>query len=140
MMFRGRYEFLSNFYYAPFVEDGIEYPTVEHFFQAQKTFDEGDRKLIASASTPGLAKRMGRRVSLRKDWDSARIDVMEAGLRAKFSDPFLKNKLVQTYPLEIVEDNSWKDYFWGRCNGRGSNHLGRLLMKIRGEVMEDTSL
>ena len=139
MQFRGKYQFLSNFYYAPFIVDGIEFPTVEHYFQAAKTFDKGDRQMIAAASSPGLAKRMGRRISLRPDWERVKLTVMKVALRAKFSDPHLRSKLVQTYPEELVEDNTWNDYFWGRCNGKGKNHLGMLLMEIRDEVMGDTS-
>jgi len=35
--FRGKYRFLSNFYYAEVNYEGIRYPTVEHAYQAAKT-------------------------------------------------------------------------------------------------------
>ncbi len=38
--FRGKNGFLSNFAYSPIVYDGETYPTVEHAFQAAKTFDK----------------------------------------------------------------------------------------------------
>ena len=57
--------FLSNFYESPMTIQGITYPTNEHFFQAMKTLDPSERKKIASAQTPGRAKRLGRQVKLR---------------------------------------------------------------------------
>jgi len=44
--FSGKYEFLSNFYYSPIVLDNIEYPTVEHAYQCQKTFNHLERTKI----------------------------------------------------------------------------------------------
>jgi len=60
--FNGKYEFLSNFYYSPVTYEGITYPTVEHAFQAAKTFDVTERRRISEMKTPGMAKRAGRRV------------------------------------------------------------------------------
>ena len=65
--FDNEYAFLSNFYSSPFSVDGIKYPTVEHYFQAQKTLDQNERRAIAAESTPGRAKRAGRHVHLRSD-------------------------------------------------------------------------
>ncbi len=59
--FRGEYYFLSNFYEAPVLYDGITYQNNEAAFQAQKTLDMEKRKEFASLS-PNLAKRAGRRV------------------------------------------------------------------------------
>lgn len=66
--FRGEYAFLSNFYHAPFIVKGIRVDTVEHAFQACKTLDKTEQKKILSAKTPGEAKRLGRKCTLRKDW------------------------------------------------------------------------
>lgn len=30
--FENKYAFLSNYYYSPITEEGITYPTVEHYF------------------------------------------------------------------------------------------------------------
>ncbi|MCH7737275.1 MAG: NADAR family protein [Chloroflexi bacterium] len=54
-------------------------------------------------------------------------------LRDKFRDPVLRQMLLDTGDLELVEGNNWGDRFWGRVSGVGDNHLGRLLMQVRGE-------
>ena len=75
--FEGQYAFLSNFFPSPIIYEGITYPTNEHFFQAMKTLDQEERRAIAAAGTPGKAKRMGRQVSLRNDWEQVKVDVLE---------------------------------------------------------------
>jgi hypothetical protein len=53
-------------------------------------------------------------------------------LMQKFTrHPQLARELVGTGDAELVEGNTWGDEFWGVCNGRGSNQLGRLLMEVR---------
>jgi ribA/ribD-fused uncharacterized protein len=135
--FQGMYRWLSNFWTAPiqFIHVGRAWiaPTVEHAFQACKTTDADRIAWVLSASTPGEAKRRGRQLKLRANWDSIKMDVMEAMLRLKFSMPELRAKLLAT-DGRLVEGNKWNDVFWGVCNGHGENHLGRLLMKIREEA------
>lgn len=138
--FEGEYAFLSNFYPSPFSHDGIEYPTVEHFFQGAKTLDIKERKAIAAAETPGLAKRMGRSVQLRADWEKVKAYYMELGLRLKFTNKDLAEKLLATGDEELIEGNWWCDQTWGSCNcpkhirTPGRNLLGMLLMELRKEL------
>lgn len=131
--FSGDYYFLSNFFMKNVKFLGLTYPSVEHAFQAQKTADLGIRKLIRDAKTCGLAKRHGRSVKLRKNWDNMRVDVMRDILRVKFSDDLLCRKLLLTNDAELIEGNNWSDRFWGKVNGRGKNWLGVLLMELREE-------
>lgn len=133
-VFDGKYAFLSNFYESPITYDGITYPTNEHFFQAMKTLDIDEKKKIAAASTPGQSKRLGRAVTLRSDWEAVKSYYMEIGLRLKFQNPDLAEKLIATGDEELVEGNTWGDRIWGVCNGEGENRLGKLLMKIREEI------
>lgn len=84
--FRGRYSFLSNFYYAAVEYENAVYPTVEHAFQAAKTRDKDGRERIYHASSPGAAKTLGRTVKLRVDWESVKIGIMRDLLRSKFDD------------------------------------------------------
>lgn len=53
--FDGEYAFLSNYYSLKpgyYINDGqFLYPTVEHFFQAQKAVSYTEKMLIVSAST-----------------------------------------------------------------------------------------
>src|SRR5689334_15409559 len=76
--FTGAYRFLSNFYPCPngILLDGALYPTVEHAFQAAKTTEQHHRDLIRQCATPGQAKRLGRSVPLRHDWEQVKISIM----------------------------------------------------------------
>lgn len=130
--FQGQYRFLSNFWEHPIPYEGLEYRTSEHAYQAAKTTDLFERTCIQQAHTPGQAKRLGRRITIRPDWDAIKLDVMEEILNIKFADPKLKAMLLATGDQELIEGNTWNDTYWGICNGAGHNHLGRILMKIRG--------
>ena len=138
--FEGKYAFLSNFYASVVQEDGITYPTIEHYFQAQKTLNPFERKEIAAAATPGQAKRAGRNVTLREDWEEVKDDVMLQGLRLKFNIEELANMLIATGDAALVEGNWWCDNTWGSCacpkceNTVGENRLGKLLMQVREEI------
>ena len=141
--FDGEYGFLSNFYNASCIFEEKLYPTVEHAFQAAKSLDHAERDWIAAAGSPGLAKRLGRRVNLRPDWEKVKFDVMEECSRSKFADSALKQKLLATGDEELVEGNYWHDNTWGDCSCEkckdivGRNMLGNILMKLRTEFMEE---
>lgn len=135
--FSGINRFLSNFHPAVVVLDGEEYPTVEHAYQAAKTIDPEERKVILSSTTPAMAKKLGRHVTVRDDWLDIKLGVMAELLVQKFTnDPGLSASLVSTAPAELIEGNWWGDVYWGQCRGQGENHLGRLLMAIRDELLE----
>lgn len=131
--FDGEYAFLSNFYPSPITDGNIIFPTVEHFFQAAKTVNMADYEMIAAADTPGRAKRLGRRIELREDWEEVKDGIMLEALRRKFSDDFLRRKLIATGDAELIEGNDWNDMYWGVCAGVGRNKLGKLLMQVRNE-------
>lgn len=138
--FENEYAFLSNFYPSPIQERGINYATVEHYFQAQKTTVPFERHAIAAAATPGRAKQEGRRITLRKNWEEIKEQVMLDGLRLKFAIPELAEKLLATGEAELVEGTTWHDNIWGNCscpeceNIPGQNKLGKLLMLVREEL------
>jgi ribA/ribD-fused uncharacterized protein len=123
------------------VIDDITYPTVEHYFQAMKTLDIEKRKEIAAAPTPGKAKRMGRQVQLRADWENIRYNVMTYAIRRKFEDSILREKLLATGNAELIEGTTWHDNLWGRCScdkcsrTMSLNWLGHILMKER-EILD----
>lgn len=133
--FQGEYRFLSNFWPAELVMDGITYPTVEHAYQAAKTLDQRERLIIMASPTPGDAKRRGRRVRVRPDWEKVKIPIMRQLVEAKFQHPELAKRLIITYPKRLEEGNKWGDRFWGVCGGEGQNHLGRILMRVRESLM-----
>ena len=125
----------------PFKHQGIRYLTVENFYQAMKTLDVEERKLIASV-TPSRAKYLGRKLKqegrLRSDWYSINLSVMEAALRVKFAKgTSWHTKLMESGTEEIVEWNNWGDTFFGKTlEGKGENHLGKLLMRLRSEYQQ----
>ena len=134
--FNGEYEFLSNFYPSPISFDGILYPTNEHAFQAYKSLSREERLDIANSATPGIAKRKGRKIILRRDWEQIKDNVMEFCLRKKFTEHLdLQKKLLETGDAILIEGNTWGDTYWGMCAGVGENKLGQLLMKIREEII-----
>ena len=140
MEFQGEYRFLSNFWGCEHPvegEFGLRFNTVEHAYQAAKCEYQEDAEKFQSLSSPGEAKRLGRQVKIRPDWEEIKLQVMEELVRDKFSfNPELKEKLLATGDQELQEGNRWGDTFWGvdLRTGRGENHLGRILMKVRGEL------
>lgn len=131
--FRGDYRFLSNFEYSPVMFDNVQYPTIEHAYQAAKTDDFSERHVIHDAQTPRAARKLGQLVKIRPDWDNVKADVMLGLLRQKFAIPHLAQLLDETGDAELIEGNTWGDVFWGVCDGVGKNWLGRLLMQVREE-------
>ena len=129
--FRGKYSFLSNFYTAPVAWEGITYCNSEAAFQSAKCVNQADRDAFAGLSA-SEAKRLGRQVKLRDDWELVKEDVMYEICLSKFSqNTKLKEKLLLTGNDLLVEGNTCGDQFWGVVNGVGQNKLGKILMQVR---------
>ena len=111
--FVGPNRFLSNFWLAPIHYEGYTYPTVEHAYQAAKTLDEKAKISIKNAETAVAAKRMGRSVKIRVDWDKIKDRVMLELLRLKFDTTGLKERLLATGDAILIEGNTWHDRYWG---------------------------
>jgi ribA/ribD-fused uncharacterized protein len=78
------------------------------------------------------AKKFGRKVKLRDDWNDVRLQIMGEVVLTKFVvNKDLRDKLIATGQRELIEGNTWHDTFWGVCNGKGGNHLGKILMEVR---------
>lgn len=145
-----QYRFLSNFWETPVEFEGVIYPSAEHAYQAAKTLEPEYRESILLTPTPGKAKRLGKHVPIRPDWDDVKLEVMETILRDKFGphNAGLNELLSVTKGQELIEGNFWHDNYWGVCYGtkncdcadnpQGQNNLGLLLMKIRDENEENT--
>lgn len=132
--FRGKYFFLSNFYSAPITYNGLTYLNNEAAFQAQKTIDPMHREAFTKYD-PSQAKRNGRRVTLRNNWEEIKFNVMYEICLAKFSqNEELKTKLLATGDEHLEEGNTWGDKIWGTVNGDGQNNLGKILMQVREEL------
>lgn len=133
-------KFLSNFYPVTVSFEGERYAAVEDAFQAAKTLDPKERMLIQLCQTPADARKCGRKVTLRPDWNAVKVSIMLELLRQKFSNPTLRELLLATGDAELVEGNQHHDNFWGNCTCRrcaeieGKNQLGELLMQVRSEL------
>lgn len=129
--FREEYYFLSNMYPCTVVYEGMKFKCAEAAFQAAKTLNLETRKRFTKMD--GFeAKRFGRSVKLRDDWNEVRLPIMSWVLLDKFTrNTDLKEKLLATKDLPLIEGNNWNDRFWGVCNGTGENNLGKLLMRLR---------
>lgn len=134
--FRNEYFFLSNFYEVPVTYEGLTYQNNEAAFQAQKCADPKEREAFTRMN-PSEAKRAGRRVQLRKDWEDIKISVMADIVMAKFSqNRKLAEKLLATGDACLEEGNDWGDRIWGTVNGQGANCLGRILMNTRENLQQ----
>ena len=141
--FKDNFEFLSNFYISPLQWDGYSWLTVEHIYQAVKTFDLAERQSIRRASTCKEAKYLGYKVLLRPDWEKVKFNIMYELIRLKFfPGTDLAKKLLATGQEILIEGNYWHDNTWGNCYCKkckdieGGNNLGFILMLVRKELKD----
>jgi len=133
--FTGANAWLSNFAPAPVVLDGETYPTVEHAYQAAKFRETAIRDKLRKLPSPGSAKQQARLWPITiPGWDERRLAVMADLLTQKFDQQRYARRLLDTGDARLIEGNHWGDEFWGVCNDRGENHLGRLLMEQRARL------
>jgi len=140
ILFHGLHEaygFCSNFAAYPILLGGKTWPTVEHYFQAQKFAGTDHEEAIRLVSSPTIAARMGRsrKRPLRADWERVKDDVMYQAVRAKFAQhDELRRALLATGHARLVEHRA-RDAYWGDGpDGSGRNMLGQLLMRVRAEL------
>jgi ribA/ribD-fused uncharacterized protein len=137
---RKAYMEFSNFAPYGFEEDGVTWPTVEHYYQAQKFLQEeyaNHRQRIREASSAQAAKSLGRSKvhALRPDWEQTKDDVMRYALARKFENAGLRQLLLSTGSRLLIEDSP--DWYWGiGKDGTGENRLGCLLMELRESFRE----
>lgn len=124
----------SNFAPFPIIVKGKRWPTSEHYFQAQKFEDTQHQETIRRAKSPMIAARMGRdrKKKLRRDWESAKVNVMREAVLAKFTQhEELRELLLSTGDAKLVEHTERDDYWGDGGNGSGKSMLGRILMQVR---------
>lgn len=132
--FDGKYDFLSNFYECSINWEGKVYRNSESIYQMYKTLDNVPYDF--TQTTGAQAKKIGKTLNIRSDWNKIKLDLMYKICQEKFKqNPDLAQKLKNTGNSILIEGNYWNDTYWGICNGKGQNHLGKILMKIRDELM-----
>jgi len=133
------YGSLSNFSPHGIEMDGNWWPTVEHYFQAQKFHDAEYREKIRTVSNPKQAKSLGRsrKLPIRTDWEEVKDEIMyQACLKKYQTHREVRELLLATADEELIE-NAPSDYYWG-CGrtGTGQNKLGQILMRVREELRQ----
>jgi ribA/ribD-fused uncharacterized protein len=132
--FTGEYRWLSNFPSCKIEMDGVVYPSPENAYQAFKTLDPEERKQFLKIRS-FEAKKLGTTVKLRDDWEAIKLDVMLKVQRKKYAQEPFRTWLLDTGDAYIEETNHWGDVYWGVCNGVGENHLGKIIMQVRSELI-----
>ena len=140
LSFTGDYFFLSNYSPYGFIAENENYfPTSEHYYHFRKadvSVKENRPILeeIMKTKDPHNAKKLGRALTMRKDWDAFRHIIMFVGNKYKFDqNPDIRNKLIKLNNCVLIEGNTWNDTYWGVniSNGEGHNYLGKTLMELR---------
>jgi len=135
-----KYGAFSNFAPYPIELHGETWPTVEHYFQAQKFAGTPSEEEIRRATSPSQARRVGRQRwrGLRKDWHSVKESLMCEAVKAKFTQHNdLRDLLLSTGNAELVEHAPWDAYWGDGRDGSGLNRLGETLMRVRDELACD---
>lgn len=139
--FEDNFFWLSNFYERPVQVGQLTFLNAEAAFQGAKykaakcKMEEKHIYLEKMLNAkPQEAKNLGRRIPLDLDkWEEIKVQCMRDVVKAKFDTAEdLRIKLIETGAALLVEGNTWKDFFWGRCEGKGLNVLGSILMELRG--------
>ena len=136
------YGCFSNFSPHPIQLDGLSWPTVEHYYQAQKFVGTKDEKLIfviRDAQTPMEAAAIGRapNCTVSPDWEQRKLQVMWQGVLKKFLTHTDIQAILLNTGEELIVENSDRDYFWGCGRDQtGENKLGKMLMKVRQEIRQ----
>jgi hypothetical protein len=130
----------SNFAAFPIQLEGRDWPTTEHYFQAQKFAGSDYEEAIREAKSPMIAPRLGRSRAhpLRDDCEQVKDDFMQEALAAKFTQhPELKSLLFSTGEAELVEHTKYDSYWADGGDGTGKNRLGQLLMELRSQLRKE---
>jgi hypothetical protein len=128
----GEFKAFSNFYYAEFYLDGVQWACSEQAYMYAKSDDPTYRRKIKKTQNPFEVKALGRKVELRPNWDNLKYWIMIRVIKAKFSqNADLKDLLISTGDRSIHED--CKDPWWGGGPNfpSGRDLLGKALMEVR---------
>jgi len=136
---KGNFRAFSNFFKSPVFIHQQLWPTVEHWFQAQKFLptDPDWSEHIRTAPSAGKAALWGRSRAhpLRNDWEEVKDEIMYQGQIAKYSQHENLWVLLHSTGNKKLVEKTTKDKYWGcGTDGKGLNKLGVILMQVRGEL------
>ena len=133
--FADDFAFLSNFFETKVKYGDVTFNNSEAAFQAQKCSNRQQIKNFVGI-TASAAKKLGRKVELREGWDNIKEQVMYEIVKTKFEqNTKLGYALLKTADVVLIEGNTWGDRFWGQVDGDGENKLGKILMRVRDELV-----
>ena len=131
---------LASYSHHPFELDGLEWPSVEHYFNAMLFVDSNYGEKIRNAASPQDATKLGKSWwhKKRKDWKQVRVTVMTRATYIKCRTyPEIGQQLLDSGDIEITEVSQY-DYFWGvGRDQRGENAFGKMLMDVRKKLKEE---
>jgi ribA/ribD-fused uncharacterized protein len=131
----------SNFAPFPIEIDGRRWPSVEHFYQAQKFVDPALQKAIRAMPNPAAAKSYAdkHRAAIRADWEEVKDEVMLRAVRRKFEQHAeLRALLLATGDEELIEGAPTDTYWGAGREGTGQNKLGAIMERVRAELRATT--
>lgn len=145
--------YLSNFYPAKFIVDGVQYNCSEQYFmkKKQEMFDPSNIALanqILNEIDPKKIKKYGRQVKNFDNnvWDTCCYEIMKQGIYEKFKQNADINRLLKLTGTKTLVEASPNDRIWGiglnKANARnihpsnwqGKNLLGKALMEVRDKI------
>lgn len=138
--------FLDEWYvfdnFAPFQTEwrGTLYPTTEHAYQAAHFIDINPAlaEQVRNCRSPREASDLANDNKEYDDpaWKEKRLALMEEIVRAKLEQhSYVKEILNKSANRLIVEMNDEDEFWgWGKNHG-GQNHLGKIWMKLRTEII-----
>lgn len=140
--------YLSNWYLANFIVDGIEYSSMEQYMMHQKAVMFNDNNIaeqIMNTTNVGKIKALGRSILNYNDtmWNGVRQVIVYKGLLEKFrQNSKLREQLLST-GNDILAECAVQDIIWGIGlsmsdtkryeleSWKGQNLLGFSLMLVR---------
>lgn len=143
------YRFLSNFWPAKVFLDEAEYTSTENAYQAAK-YKKEIRSFFETCSPEeaiAFVKANPTGQYSLQEWDNIKLEVMRKLLIQKFDrnlNPENYKKLIETESKYLEETNYWGDVYWGvnkdgtNEDGKGENNLGKLLMEIRDNLIQES--
>jgi len=137
------YGFLSNWFASSIFLKGKIWPSVEHYYQAQKMNGTEYEELCRRLRSPREAYEMSRRpdIPIRSDWDQVKDDVMYEAVFAKFiQNPDLGEQLMATVDSDLIEASPIDNYWGIGRDGNGKNMLGKILMSVREKLISKNGL